>query len=415
MTIAIPKETRPEEKRVAMTPANVKVFTKMGINVLVERGAGEASGYLDQEYSDAGATLEDDRKALFSKAKIITQVQAPGCNTVNGDDDLTQYQKDQIVIGMMDPLASFDYATKFAEKEVTAFAMELIPRITRAQSMDILSSMATVAGYKAVLMAGEYSPRMFPMLMTAAGTVKPARVLIMGVGVAGLQACATAKRLGAVVEAYDVRPAAREQILSVGAKPIVLDIDAEETEDKGGYAKEQSEEFLAKQRAAMAKVLSEQDVVITTAAIPGAKSPILVTAEMLKTMKPGAVIIDLAAERGGNCELTQLNEVVIENGVTIVGPENIPSSIPFHASQMYGKNVENLLKLLHDKEGTLNIDFDDEIVIETMISHQGEVPNSKMRGLLGLPELVPANTEANAKTDAEKESNDTPSTETETA
>jgi NAD(P) transhydrogenase subunit alpha len=387
VTIAIPKETRPGEKRVAMTPANVLVFTKMGIEVLVQQGAGEASGYLDQDYTNAGAKIENDRANIFSKAKVIVQVQAPGCNSVNGDDDLAQYQKGQVVIGMMDPLAAFDYAPKFAEKGVTAFAMELIPRITRAQSMDILSSMATIAGYKAVLLATEYSPRMFPMLMTAAGTIKPARVLIMGVGVAGLQACSTAKRLGAVVEAYDVRPAAREQILSVGAKPVVLDIEAEETEDKGGYAKEQSEEFLQKQREAMAKVLAEQDVVITTAAIPGAKSPILVTAEMVKTMKTGAVIIDLAAERGGNCELTKLNEVVVENGVTIVGPENLPSSIPFHASQMYGKNVENLLKLLHDKEGNLNIDFEDEIVKETMIAHEGEVPHARMRGLLGLPEI----------------------------
>ena len=403
MTIAIPKETRPGEKRVAMTPANVLVFTKMGIEVLVQQGAGEISGYLDEEYTKAGAKIETDRASIFSKAKIIVQVQAPGCNSVNGDDDLAQYQKGQVVIGMMDPLAAFDYAPKFAEKGVTAFAMELIPRITRAQSMDILSSMATVAGYKAVLMATEYSPRMFPMLMTAAGTVKPARVLIMGVGVAGLQACSTAKRLGAVVEAYDVRPAAREQILSVGAKPVVLDIEAEETEDKGGYAKEQSEEFLQKQREAMAKVLSEQDVVITTAAIPGAKSPILVTAEMVKTMKQGAVIIDLAAERGGNCDLTKLNEVVVENGVTIVGPENVPSKIPFHASQMYGKNVENLLKLLHDKEGNLNIDFEDEIVRETVVAHEGEVPHGRMRGLLGLPEIkapeapaeeAPTNTEA---------------------
>ena len=388
MTIAIPKETRPGEKRVALTPANVSVLKKLGIDVVIEQGAGTASGYLDQQYTEAGASIETDRNTLFSKAKIIVQIQAPGANTVTGDDDLALYQKDQIVIGMMDPLAAFEKAPAYAEKGVTAFAMELIPRITRAQSMDILSSMATIAGYKAVLMATEYCPRMFPMLMTAAGTVKPARVLIMGVGVAGLQACATAKRLGAIVEAYDVRPAAREQILSVGAKPVELDIEAEETEDKGGYAKEQSEEFLAKQREAMAKVLAEQDVVITTAAVPGAKSPILVTAEMVKSMKPGAVIIDLAAERGGNCELTQLNEVVVENGVTIVGPENVPSKVPFHASQMYGKNVENLLKLIHDKEGKLNIDFEDEIVIETVVAHNGEVPHARMRSLLGLPELT---------------------------
>lgn len=396
MTIAIPKETRPNEKRVAMTPANVQVFTRMGIEVLVQQGAGDASGYLDTEYTKAGAQIETNRADLFSKANIIVQVQAPGANTINGDDDLNEYKKDQIVIGMMDPLASFAYASKYAEKGVSAFAMELIPRITRAQSMDILSSMATIAGYKAVLMASEYSPRMFPMLMTAAGTIKPARVLIMGVGVAGLQACSTAKRLGAIVEAYDVRPAAREQILSVGAKPVVLDLEAEQTEDKGGYAKQQSEEFLARQRELMTEVLAQQDVVITTAAIPGAKSPILVTADMVKRMKPGAVIIDLAAERGGNCELTKLNEVIVENGVTIVGPENVPSTVPFHASQMYGKNVENLLKLLHNKEGKLAIDFNDDIVKETLIAHQGEVPHARMRGLLGLPEIKAAATEAEA-------------------
>lgn len=390
MTIAIPKETRPKERRVAMTPADVATLTKMGIEVLVENNAGFASGYTDEAYTQAGAKLESNRQSLFSKASIIVQVQAPGSNTMNGDEDLNLYQKGQIVIGMMDPLSAFDYAPKYAEKGVTSFALELIPRITRAQSMDILSSMATIAGYKAVLIAAELSPRMFPMLMTAAGTVKPARVLIMGVGVAGLQACSTAKRLGAVVEAYDVRPAAREQILSVGAKPVVLDLEAEQTEDKGGYAKQQSEEFLARQRQLMTAVLAQQDVVITTAAIPGAKSPILVTADMVKGMKPGTIIIDLAAERGGNCELTKLNETVVEHGVTIVGPEIVSSSIPFHASQMYGKNLVNFLKHIHNKEGKLTIDFADEIVIDTLITHNNEVVNKRIRGLLGLPELKTA-------------------------
>jgi len=390
VTIAIPKETRPKERRVAMTPADVAVLTKMGIEVFVENNAGFASGYTDEAYVQAGAKLESNRQNLFSKASIIVQVQAPGSNTMNGDDDLNLYKKGQIVIGMMDPLSAFAYAPKYAAKGVTAFALELIPRITRAQSMDILSSMATIAGYKAVLIAAELSPRMFPMLMTAAGTVKPARVLIMGVGVAGLQACSTAKRLGAVVEAYDVRPAAREQILSVGAKPVVLDLEAEQTEDKGGYAKQQSEEFLARQRQLMTAVLAQQDVVITTAAVPGAKSPILVTADMVKGMKPGTIIIDLAAERGGNCELTKLNETVVENGVTIVGPEIVSSSIPFHASQMYGKNLVNFLKLIHNKEGKLAINFADEIVIDTLITHENEIVNKRIRGLLGLPELKTA-------------------------
>lgn len=395
MIIGVPKELCPGERRVALIPANVTILTRKGLTVLVESGAGEASGYSDKEYQDAGAQLEQDRAAVFAQANIIIQVQAPGSNNANGAEDLQSLREGQILIGMMDPLAKPTIAQSYAQQGVTAFAMELIPRITRAQSMDVLSSMATIAGYKSVLMAAQASPRLFPMLMTAAGTLKPARVFIMGVGVAGLQACATAKRLGAVVEAYDVRPAAREQILSVGAKPVELDLQTESAEGSGGYAKEQSEDFLKRQRELMTEVVAQQDVVITTAAVPGAKSPILVTADMVRAMKPGSIIVDLAAERGGNCELTRMGEIVVENGVTILGPENVPSMAPFHASQMYGKNVENLLGLLIDKEGQLNLDFEDEIIRDTVLSHQGKVVNARIGGLLE-PEEKKSETEHSA-------------------
>jgi NAD(P) transhydrogenase subunit alpha len=253
--------------------------------------------------------------------------------------------------------------------------------------MDVLSSMATLAGYKAVLIGASVSPRIFPMLMTAAGTLQPARVLIMGVGVAGLQACATAKRLGAIVEAYDVRPAAREQIISVGAKPVELDLDTGESEGAGGYAKEQGEDFLRRQRELMTAVVAQQDIIITTAAIPGAKSPILVTEDMVVAMKPGAVIVDLAAERGGNCDLTESGKIIVAHDVTIVGPENVPSDLAYHASQMYGNNIQTLLELILDENGELNLDFSDEIVAGTLVAHEGEVPHAHMRKLLGLDEI----------------------------
>lgn len=385
MIIGIPKEICPGEQQVALIPANVAALTKRGRQVLVETGAGLAAGHTDQAYQDAGATVEAERSAVFAKADIIVQVQTGGANRSNGDSDLALLRKGQLLVGMMDPLGNPGYAKVLAEHGVTGIAMELIPRITRAQSMDVLSSMAMVAGYKAVLMAASASPRMFPMSMTAAGTLSPARVFIMGVGVAGLQACATAKRLGAVVEAYDVRPAAREQILSVGAKPIELDLKTDEAEGQGGYAKAQSDDFLKRQRELMGEVLAQQDVVITTAAVPGSKSPILVTAEHVARMKRGAVIIDLAVERGGNCELSELGKSVEVNGVTIIGPANVPATVPHHASQMYGKNIENTLAHLVDKDGALVLDFEDEITVGTVIAHAGEIPHTRMRELLGMP------------------------------
>ena len=387
MIIGITSEIKSAEQRVAMSPVNVQSLTDKGIKVLFQTNAGSAAGYPDAEYAAVGATISTDRAEIFAQADIILQVQSFGSNNDNSGADLASLRSGQLVIGMMDPLASPQAAQAVAEKGATAIALELVPRISRAQSMDVLSSMATLAGYKAVLMGASAAPRIFPMLMTAAGTLQPARVLIMGVGVAGLQACATAKRLGAVVEAYDVRPAAREQIISVGAKPVELDLDTGESEGAGGYAKEQGEDFLRRQRELMTEVVAQQDVIITTAAIPGAKSPILVTEDMVKAMKPGSVIVDLAAERGGNCDLTEQGKTVVAHGVTILGPENVPSELAYHASQMYGKNMQTLLELILDDEGNLSLDFNDEIVAGTVVAHQGDVPHPHMRKLLGLPEL----------------------------
>lgn len=395
MIVSVPTETRAGETRVALVPSNVQALRKIGLEVFVESGAGTRAGFLDEDYRQAGATIAN-REEAFAKGDIIAQVLSFGANS-NSQQDIPRLKPNQVVIGSMDPLGNPQMAGQLATTGVTAIALELVPRISRAQSMDVLSSMATLAGYQAVLIGALNLPRIFPMLMTAAGTLKPSRVFVMGAGVAGLQACATAKRLGAVVEAYDVRPAASEQILSVGAKPIVLDLDTGSSEDKGGYAKAQGEDFLRRQRELMTEIIAQQDLVITTAAIPGAKSPVLVTADMVKAMRPGSVIVDLAAERGGNCELTKLGETVVEHGVTIIGPDNLPNTKPAHASQLYGKNIETLLAHLV-KDAQLTLDFEDEIVSETVITHQGEVPHARIRGLLGLaplPKAVPAETVEN--------------------
>ncbi|TQV66148.1 NAD(P) transhydrogenase subunit alpha [Exilibacterium tricleocarpae] len=382
MIIGIPCETRPGETRVAMIPANLQPWADSPVDFLIESGAGRSAGYADQDYIDAGAALAASRDDLFARADIVLQVQSFGANTVSADADLERLRAGQLIIGMTDPLANPAAAKELAERGVSSLSLELIPRISRAQSMDVLSSMATLAGYHAVLMGAVDAPRILPMLMTAAGTLTAARVFIMGAGVAGLQACATAKRLGAIVEAYDVRPAAREQILSVGAKPIELELETDTSEDKGGYAKAQGEDFLRRQRELMTAVLAQQDIVITTAAVPGAKSPILITAEMVKAMKPGAVIVDIAAERGGNCELTQLNQTVIAEGVKILGPENIPARHAYHASQMYGKNMETLLKLILE-QGELRLDFEDDIIREAVVTHGRDIINARIRTALG--------------------------------
>ncbi len=391
MIIAVPKETFPGEKRVALVPANVPELTKAEHEVRIEAGAGLVAGYTDAEYEGKGAKIVNDRRELIRSADIILQVRGFGTNPEDGKPDLELFQKGQAVIGYLEPLAEAEHARTLARTGVISYAMELIPRITRAQSMDALSSMANIAGYKIVLLAAAQLPKMFPMMMTAAGTIAPARVFVMGAGVAGLQAIATAKRLGAVVSAYDVRPVVKEQVESVGGKFIELELETEGAEDKGGYAREQSEEFLRKQREMMLQVIAENDIVITTAAIPGKKAPILVTTEMVKAMKPGSVIVDLAAERGGNCELTRAGETVEVHGVTILGPVNISSSVAYHASQMYSKNIVTLLTHLL-KDGKLESHSDDEIEAETMVTHGGEVVNNRVREALGLepiPETKP--------------------------
>lgn len=386
MIIGITRELVAGEKRVSICPENIEALKASGINFWVEQGAGLSAGFNDSDYVAAGAEIIADRSSIFTKADIILQVQSFGANRQNAEQDLGLLRPQQIVIGMMDPLAAPQAAQQIADSGATAVALELVPRISRAQSMDVLSSMATLAGYRSVLLGAEASPRILPMLMTAAGTLQPARVLIMGVGVAGLQACATAKRLGAVVEAYDVRPAAREQIISVGATPVELDLPTESSEGAGGYAKQQSEEFLRRQRELMTEVVARQDIVITTAAVPGAKSPILVTEDMLKAMKPGSVVVDMAAERGGNCELTKLGQTTVEYGVSIIGPENMASEVAFHASQMYGKNMQTFLELIL-QDGQIDLNFDDEIIAGTVVAHNGAVTHPHIRKLLDLPTL----------------------------
>ena len=377
MQIGVPAERFPGERRVALVPASIAALKKAGFDVLIENGAGAQAGFPDAAYQDKGASIAASRADVFA-AEVVLQVRA---------GDFSSMRAGQVLVGMADPLGSPDTVRAIAERGVTAFALELIPRITRAQSMDVLSSMATIGGYKAVLLAAGTLPRMFPLLTTAAGTITPAHVFIVGVGVAGLQAIATARKLGAVVEAYDVRPAVKEQVQSVGAKFVELPLETAQAEDKGGYAKAQDESFYQRQREMMARVVASNDVVITTAVVPGKKAPVLVTAEMVRGMAPGSVIVDLAAERGGNCELTRPDEVVVERGVTILGPTNLPSTVPYHASQMYAKNITTFLLHLV-KDGAVKIDLSDEITRDTLFAQGGEVVNPRVRTALGLPELV---------------------------
>ncbi|MBK9302894.1 MAG: Re/Si-specific NAD(P)(+) transhydrogenase subunit alpha [bacterium] len=381
MIVGVPRETAARERRVALVPAAVQALVKAGLEVVVERGAGEASGYPDADYAAKGARLAA-RDEVFAAADVLVQVRGPGAAPDGGAADLARCRSGQTLIGMHDPLGDPGAVARLAERGVTAFALELVPRITRAQSMDVLSSMATLAGYQAVLEAAARLPRLFPMLMTAAGTLAPAKVFVVGVGVAGLQAIATAKRLGAVVEAYDVRPAVRDQVLSVGAKFVEFELETAGAEDKGGYAKEQSAEFLRRQQEQMQAVVARNDVVITTAAIPGRKAPVLVTAAMVAAMAPGSVIVDLAAERGGNCELTRADETVVAHGVTILGDTDLVSRKPFHASQMYAKNVETFLKSLL-RDGALAIDLADEVTAGTLLCRGGAVVHPRIRELLG--------------------------------
>jgi len=382
MIVGVPKETYPGEKRVALIPAIIPSLIKGGLEVQIESGAGAESGYPDSAYTEKGASITTSRLQLFEKAKIIVQVRQLGANPEQGQTDLPFMQEDQIIIGIAEALSNPHALRELNTRKVMAFSMELMPRITRAQSMDVLSSMGTVAGYKAVLMAANALPKMFPMLMTAAGTVAPAKVLIIGAGVAGLQAISMARRLGASVEAYDLRPAVKEQVLSLGAKFVDLPLETADSEDKGGYAKAQDEDFYRRQRELLGKVIASSDVVVTTAAVPGKKAPVLITADMVAAMAPGSVIVDLAAERGGNCELTKENQTVVAHGVTIIGQENISSLVPYHASQMYSKNIATFLLHLV-KKGELTIDMEDEITKETMLTRNGEIVHEQIREILG--------------------------------
>ncbi|MDQ3171782.1 MAG: Re/Si-specific NAD(P)(+) transhydrogenase subunit alpha [Acidobacteriota bacterium] len=387
LTIGVPKETAPGERRVALVPAVIAPLKKAGFDVIVERGAGSAAGFPDAEYEKHGAAI-GDRTAAFA-AGVIAQVRTSAAwGPGGGAADLSSYRAGQIVIGFSDPLSNAGGAREMAARGVTSFSMELMPRITRAQSMDALSSMATIAGYKAVLEAATVSPRLFPMLTTAAGTISPARVFVIGAGVAGLMAIATARRLGARVEAYDVRPAAKEQVMSLGARFAELPLETEGAEDKGGYATAQDESFYRRQREAMLKWVSGSDIVITTAAVPGKKSPVLITAEMVAAMAPGSVIVDLAAERGGNCEITKANEIVTApNGVTVLGPTNLPGSVPHDASQMYARNVTTFLLHLARREkgqegaAVINWDMADEITRDTLVTRDGAVVHERIKQL----------------------------------
>ncbi|HEY1493382.1 MAG TPA: NAD(P) transhydrogenase subunit alpha [Candidatus Solibacter sp.] len=384
ITVGFVGEGSPGERRVAMAPSAISVLNKTGVELLMEPGAGAQAGFPDSDYVEKGVRVAGGREEVFQNAELILQVRGLGANPETGARDLAMMRQGQTAIGFGEPLTAIDAARQLAARGVTFLAMELMPRITRAQSMDALSSMATIAGYKAALMAADGLPRMFPMLMTAAGTVAPARVLVIGAGVAGLQAIATARRLGAVVSGYDIRAAVKEQIESLGARFVVLELEGAGAEDKGGYAKAMGEEFYQRQRELLGNVLAEQNVVITTAAVPGRKAPILITREMVARMAAGSMIVDIAAERGGNCELTSPGATVESGGVRILGPLNLPSTIPYHASQMYAKNIATFLKYLV-KDGKLALNREDEIVRETLVTHGGEVVHARVREAMGLP------------------------------
>lgn len=385
MIVGVPKETFPGERRASLVPGVLATLKKAGIEALVESGAGAASGFSDEDYAAKGARIVASRAEVFAGADAVLFVRCLGMNPEAAEEDLKLARPGQTWIGLCDPLAEPEAVRKAAERGIRVFSLELMPRITRAQSMDVLSSMAMLAGYKAVLLAAEASPRMFPMMITAAGAVPAAKVFVIGAGVAGLNAIATAKRLGAVVEAYDVRPAVKEQVESVGGRFVELPLETADAQDKGGYAKEQGEDFLRRQRELTARVVAASEVVITTAVVPGKRAPILVTEEMLDGMKPGAVVVDLAAERGGNCAATRPGETVERKGVTILAPLNLPSTLAADASPLFARNVATYLTHLV-KDGCLVVDREDEISRETLLTdatgETGEVVHPRVRDLL---------------------------------
>src|ERR1700691_1680137 len=385
--MGVRKEIYPGDRRVAIVPAVLPTLTKAGFEVHIQSGAGMDAGYPDSQYSDKGAKMVSDRASVFAAADIIVQVLCYGSNDITGKQDAPFFRRGQILVGFLRPFGSQEVVQEVANTGVTSFAIELMPRTTRAQSMDALSSMGTACGYKAVLLAAETHPRIFPMLTTAAGTITPARVFVIGAGVAGLQAIATARRLGAVISAYDLRPAAKEQVQSLGGRFVELPIEAKDAQDARGYARAQDETFYKRQRELLAKVIAESDVVITAAVVPGKKSPVLVTEEMVKGMAPGSVIVDLAAERGGNCEITEAGKTTVKHGVTIIGAINLAAGVPYHASMMFARNITNFLTYLI-KDQKLNLNLEDEIVRDTLLTRDGEIANARVREFFKLPALT---------------------------
>lgn len=384
MIIGIPKESFPGERRVGMVPSVVPTLIKAGFEVTLEAGAGVSAGYLDKDYTDKGAKILASRAEVFKTADIVVQVLCYGSNDKTGKEDVPLYRQGQYLVGFLRPLGAVESLKDIAGKGVSSFSVELIPRITRAQSMDALSSMSTICGYKAVLLAADTLPRLCPMLTTAAGTITPARVFIIGAGVAGLQAIASARRLGAVASAYDVRPAVKEQVQSLGGRFVELPIEAKDAQDARGYATAQGEDFYKRQRELLGRVVAESDIVITTAVIPGKKAPLLVTEEMVKQMNPGSVVVDLAAERGGNCEITEASKIVVKHNVSIVGTINLASTVPYHASQMYARNVTTFLTHVF-KEGKPELNLEDEITRETLVTQGGEIVHKRVREFFSLP------------------------------
>ena len=389
MIIGIPKETASGERRVAMVPSLVASLLKTGHEILLEAGAGLRAGYPDRDYADRGIRIVTERSRIFKEADVLFMVRGPASGVDTDAADSEKMRPDQVLIGFLSPFDDERSARALARTGVTAFALELVPRITRAQSMDALSSMANLAGYKSVLLAADSLPKIFPMMITAAGSMSPARVFVVGAGVAGLQACATAKRLGAVVSAYDVRPVVKEQVESVGARFVEFDLDIGGSEDAGGYARDKGEDFYRRQQEEMSRVVAQNDVVITTAAVPGKKAPILITEKMVQGMTPGSVLVDVAAERGGNCELTVPGETVVKHDVTILGPLNLPSTLPYHASQMLGKNISALFLHLAGSKGRIEMTSDDEIFKGTLLCAGGEVVHPMVRRIAGLEDTNP--------------------------